>query len=494
MKARRCSGVLLHLTSLPSPWGVGDLGPSAHRFVDLMAAARQRLWQVLPLTPVGELGSPYSAHSSFAGNPLLLSPEELVEGGFLAELPESPPQGDPTNVDYPSAIAFKDALIKKAFDFGYQRTRTDQRYSEFCAANASWLDDFAIYDALARKYPGPWTGWPEGVRRREKSALEEELATLRPSIEKAKFAQYLFYTEWSSLRAHAGRLGVQILGDVPFYVLHESSDVWSRPDQFKLGPDGLPLFVGGVPPDYFSSTGQLWGNPVYDWASIESEGYAWWKSKVTRSLAMADLLRLDHFRGYVAYWEVPAGAPTAESGRWVPLPSTFLDEVRASFPDLPFIAEDLGVITDDVREAIASLGIPGMKVLQFAFDGSPDNPYLPANHAKNSLVCTGTHDTNTTLGWFTDEATPENKAALEKYLGHPATPKSICDDLLQAAMGSVADICVVPMQDLLGLGSEARMNNPATYVGNWRWRARGEDLSEERFDRLLDLTTSNRRE
>jgi 4-alpha-glucanotransferase len=493
VKLARSSGVLLHLTSLPSPWGVGDLGPWAHRTVDLMAQARQSLWQILPLTPVGGLGSPYSAHSLFAGNPLLLSPEGLVQEGFLSSVPDVAPPGDPTRVDYPSSLRFKDGLVEKAYGFSYGRTKNEQAYTEFCAENFEWLDDFALYDALAREYAGPWVGWPEGVRRREKPALADKRAKLLPFIEKAKFAQYLFQRQWSSLKSHARLEGISILGDVPFYVLHESSDLWAHPELFKVGVDGRPLYVGGVPPDYFSKTGQRWGNPVYDWARMEQEGYRWWKRRVSRDLALTDFLRLDHFRGYVAYWEIPAGAPTAETGEWVPLPTTFLDEVRGAFPALPFVAEDLGVITDDVRAAIARLGIPGMRVLQFAFDGSQDNPHLPPNYEKNSLVYTGTHDTNTTVGWFANEATTESKAALEKYLGRPVTPQTISMDFVEMAMGSVADLCVTPMQDLLGLGGEARMNDPATTIGNWGWRATPEELSEASFQRLLELTRSNGR-
>ena len=490
MNMSRSSGVLLHPTSLPSPWGVGDLGPSAYRFVDLMSAAKQGFWQVLPLTPVGNHGSPYSPHSLFAGNPLLLSPERLVQEGYLHELPSMSPQGEPAVVDYSASLQFKERVVESAFRFSFDRANGETGFKTFCDENASWLDDYSLYNALVGEYGRPWTDWPEGVRRREKGVLEEERSKLADSVRKAKFSQFLFQEEWSALKGYAGRRGIRILGDVPFYVLHDSSDIWAHPYLFKVGPDGRALFVGGVPPDYFSKTGQLWGNPVYDWTRMEETGYLWWKQRVARGLALADFLRLDHFRGYVAYWEVPAGSATAQAGRWVPLPATFFSSVRSAFPNLPFVAEDLGVITEDVTRAREDLGIPGMRVLQFAFDGHSDNPHLPTNHGRNSLVCTGTHDTNTVLGWFEEEASPRNKQVLETYLGRPVTPSSVCTDFLEMAMGSAADLCVVPMQDLLCLGGTARMNNPGTPVGNWRWRALAEDLSDDHFRRLEEATGS----
>ena len=490
MRLGRSSGVLLHPTSLPSAWGVGDLGPAAFRFVDLMSAARQSLWQILPLTPVGDHGSPYSAHSLFAGNPLLLSPEVLLTDRYLSELPGVTPGSGPEMVDYPDSIDFKERLVERAYNLSFDKTRGGKEYSEFCGQNAPWLDDFALYEALSRAYGRPWVLWPEALRRRETKTLEEKRSVLDFHVQKAKFAQYLFHQQWSSLKAYALSKGIRILGDVPFYVLHDSSDTWAHPELFKVDAQGNAIFVGGVPPDYFSKTGQRWGNPVYDWQRLEETGYSWWKARVSRGLQDADFLRLDHFRGYVAYWEIPAESSTAETGEWVPLPETFLDVLRSGFPDLPFVAEDLGVITDDVRRAIDYLGIPGMKVLQFAFDGSSDNPHLPPNHTKNSLVCTGTHDTNTTLGWFTQEATTKEKNALEAYLGRSVSSDSVCSDFLEMAMGSVSDICVLPFQDLLGLGADARMNNPGTTVGNWRWRALPEALTEAKFRLLEELTVS----
>jgi len=490
MNLSRSSGVLMHPTSLPSGWGVGDLGPSARVFVDLMAEAHQSLWQTLPLTPVGNHGSPYSPHSLFAGNPLLLSPEVLKEQGFLSSLPPRGPTEDPEKVSYHECLAFKDSLVQSAFAFSFERTRKEEGYADFCERNGEWLDDFALYDAISRKYRRPWFEWPEEIRERDANAIAEEASALLQPINIAKFAQFLFEQQWSSLKEYAASRGVRMLGDVPFYVLHDSSDIWCHTDLFKVNPEGTARFVGGVPPDYFSKTGQRWGNPVYDWRRMEETEYQWWVERVSRDLSLADYLRLDHFRGYVAYWEIPADSPTAEKGSWVPLPETFFETVRAHFPDLPFVAEDLGVITDDVREAIARLGLPGIRVLQFGFDGSSDNSHFPPNHPKNSLVCTGTHDTNTTLGWFLEEATAKDKETLQRYLGRPVTADSVCDDFLKMAMGSASDLCVIPFQDLLGLDGRARMNNPGASVGNWTWRAPSDALSKASVRKLADLTLS----
>jgi 4-alpha-glucanotransferase len=493
MKIRRSSGVLLHPTSLPSAWGVGDLGPSAYRFVDQLAAAGQTLWQMLPLTPVGAHGSPYSPHSLFAGNPLLVSPEFLVRDGYLGRLPDPPGTADPTLVVFPAAIELKDRLLERAFDHSFASEESGSAFEEFCERNGAWLDDFALYDALCRAYGRPWTSWPEELRRRDRAAVEAAMSSQRRPVEQAKYSQFLFQLQWTALKEYASSKGVRILGDVPFYVLNDSSDIWARPDLFKVDQAGNPLFVGGVPPDYFSKTGQRWGNAVYDWARMEDTGYAWWRGRAARGLELSDLLRLDHFRGYVAYWEIPASSPTAESGRWVPVPGTFFGFLRSAFPDLPFVAEDLGVITDDVRHAISDLGIPGMRVLQFAFDGHADNPHLPSNHVRNSLVCTGTHDTNTTLGWYLQEADQRQRQVLESYLGRQVTASSVCRDMMGVAMSSVSDICVIPFQDVLGLAGEGRMNDPSTSQGNWRWRATLEQTSGEHFKALGELAASNGR-
>jgi 4-alpha-glucanotransferase len=396
-------------------------------------------------------------------------------------------------VDYEPALSFKDRLLENAYRFSYSRVRNETEFLDFRARNAVWLEDFALYDALSRENGGGWFLWPEDIRGRNPAALDEKRQLLKTAVERAVFEQYLFHRQWSELHAYSKSKGVQIIGDIPFYVLHDSADVWAHPELFKLGPHGRPIYVGGVPPDYFSRTGQRWGNPVYDWNRMEETDYRWWTERMKRSLELFDLVRLDHFRGYVAYWEIPAAEETAVNGTWVKTPKSFLRALRQNFPSLPFLAEDLGVITDDVRDTISRLRIPGMKVLLFAFDGSPTNPYLPPNHPRNSLVYTGTHDTNTTLGWFSDEAGPREKEALSSYLGRAVTERSVCDEFLGMAMGSAAELCVVPLQDLIGLGSEARMNDPSAAEGNWRWRVLPSQLSEGNLPRLADVTAANGR-
>jgi 4-alpha-glucanotransferase len=493
LKLSRSSGVFLHPTSLPSPWGVGDLGPGAYRFVDLLQAGKQSIWQVLPLTPVAEHGSPYSAHSLFGGNTLLLSPEKLVEEGFLGELPRAPPVTSEGGVDFGESLKFKNALVRAAFDYSYARVQSEKGFADFRALNSYWLDDYALYRAIAASEGKPWYEWPEDLRRRDAQAVQERRGVLRREEDIAVFSQYLFEKQWTELLEYAHSEGVRVLGDVPFYVLHDSADIWSHTELFKVSADGEAEFVGGVPPDYFSKTGQRWGNPVYDWQMLEATGYEWWRRRVERSLRLSDMLRLDHFRGYVAYWEIPANCATAVEGSWVPLPRTFLDFVKSTFPSLPFLAEDLGVITEEVNRARERLGIPGMRVLQFGFDGSADNPHFPENFDGNTFVYTGTHDTNTARGWYEEEATSSQKHVLVEYLGHEVTPEAVAQELVSVALKSAAEVSMIPVQDLLGLGSSARMNNPATRFGNWRWRTTEADLSEELFKRLGDETASSGR-
>ena len=494
MNLTRCSGVLLHPTSLPSSWGVGDLGPSAYRLVDFLHDGRQKFWEILPLTPVAEHGSPYSPHSLFAGNLLLLSPEILVREGYLDVLPATLRfMDDARTVNFKAAIEFKNQLVERAFQFSYGRVKNQGDFDRFRAEQSSWLEDFALYDAITRELGRPWYEWPEGLRRREKSAIDGKKSQLSLQVERAVFSQFLFEEQWSDLLRYARSRGLRVLGDVPFYVLGDSADVWAHRAFFKVDREGRPSFVGGVPPDYFSKTGQRWGNPVYDWGALERTGYEWWSDRVRRSLALTDQLRLDHFRGYVAYWEIPAEEPTAVKGSWVPLPGSFLESLRRTFPTMPFVAEDLGEITQDVKEAMKVLGLPGMRVLQFGFDGSPDNPHFPPNHAKSSLVYTGTHDTNTIRGWFVGEADSKAKAELVKFLGHEPTAASVSSDFVNVAMESVADVSIIPLQDILGLGSEARMNNPATSSGNWGWRAVPSEFNERVFDALGEKTAASGR-
>jgi 4-alpha-glucanotransferase len=491
MNLARSSGVLLHPTSLPSRWGVGDLGRSAFRFLDLMEEGKQTIWQMLPLTPVADHGSPYSARSLFGCNTLLLSPEGLAEDGYLPDVPSAPvPAANDRMVDYRQALSFKADLLQAAFAYSYPKARLDPEYREFREGHSYWLEDFAVFDAISREQGKPWYEWPAALRDRNRQALEEKKSKLSSQIDSTAFSQYLFHVQWSKLAAHARSKGVRILGDVPFYVLHDSADIWTRRDLFKVDSEGRAIAVGGVPPDYFTKTGQRWGNPVYDWARLEETGYDWWRQRATRNLEVADMLRLDHFRGYVAYWEIPASSETAVDGEWVKVPASFLEFVKSEFPTLPFVAEDLGVITKDVDESREKLGIPGMRVLLFAFDGSQDNPHLPTNYNANSFAYTSTHDTNTTRGWFETEATSKVKGAMSAYLGHEVTADTVTAEFIRAVLESPSEAAVLQMQDLLGLGSEARMNNPAVIGGNWRWRAVESDLSEPLFESLGERTSA----
>jgi 4-alpha-glucanotransferase len=487
---KRSSGVLLHITSLPSDCGVGDLGPSAYRFADALEAAGQSWWQVLPLTPVGGSGSPYSSSSLLAGNPLLISPEALAEQKIIPRLPSPPSSSDRAAVNYEESLRFKDELVRKAYDSSFRRIKKQSSFSEFCSTNAYWLDDYALYLAISRERKEPWYMWPRDLRNRSPASIESTRNQLSHEVETIQLGQYLFHEQWIELKSYCNSRGISILGDLPFYVAHDSSDVWASPRDFRLSREGEPLFVGGVPPDYFSARGQLWGNPVYDWDVLERESYEPWTARIAKSLQLFDRIRLDHFRGYVSYWEVPFGEKTAENGRWVEVPRSFLAALKKKFPTVPFVAEDLGVITQDVRDSIQFLEIPGMKVLQFAFDGSDDNPYLPKNQGKDFLVCTGTHDTNTVLGWYREETGPRERKAMETYLGPGIDESNVSLELVKAAMASRPDLCVTPLQDVLSLGGEARMNNPAFAENNWRWRALAEQLDEGKF-RLLAEETKN---
>jgi 4-alpha-glucanotransferase len=489
MTTRRCSGVLLHPTSLPAPWGVGDLGPMAVAFLDLLQVARQSVWEVLPLTPVPDHGSPYSAQSLFAGNPLLISPELLHREGYLRSLPSAPSQ-DPRYVDYRSAIDFKTSVLEKAFDEGFERAKREPGFSSFASRNSYWLDDFSLYRAIRKEQGNPWNAWPEAIRAREPQAMDEARARLAVSIDYEVFVQYLFDEQWRRLSSEAKARGITVMGDVPFYCMLDSSDAWAHRELFKVDKGGRAIFVGGVPPDYFSRTGQRWGNPVYDWEESRKTGYSWWEDRLHRSLELAPLERLDHFRGYVAYWEIPSENQTAMEGTWVKVPGDFIDFLKSAFPSLPFVAEDLGIITNDVVEAREKLGVPGMEVLLFAWDGQPENPYFPPNNRKNSFIYPGTHDTNTVRGWFEEQATPSEVSALQRYLGHELTGATVSEEFVSMAMGSVSDGCVIPMQDLLGLGREGRMNDPSTTDGNWRWRALPKELDAKVFEKLGAFTLS----
>jgi 4-alpha-glucanotransferase len=471
----RGSGILLHITSLPSAFGIGDLGPSAYRFGDYLAGAGQRYWQILPLNPTDPLhgNSPYHSHAAFAGNPLLISPETLVRDGWIGQVDLPPPTGfSSDHVDYGRVISFKEALLQKA----YQRFTADREngdYDVFCGENANWLDDYALFVALKSHFKGKvWSEWPAEFRDREGEALGWAGQAFADRIRQVKFLQFLLYTQWAAVKGHFNHQGIRIIGDLPIYVVHDSADVWVHPELFHLDETKRPVTVAGVPPDYFSETGQLWGNPVYRWEALKAQGYEWWIRRLRHNLKLYDLVRVDHFRGFVGYWEIPAGERNAIQGQWVEAPAwDFFTRITEVFNDLPIIAEDLGVITPDVTEVRRHFQFPGMKILLFAFgEDLPTHPYAPHNLERDCVVYTGTHDNNTARGWFENETSPETRERLFRYLGREVLADRIGQELIRLAMMSAADRVIFPLQDLLGLGKEARMNRPAREDGNWEWR------------------------
>lgn len=494
----RCSGILLHITSLPSRFGVGDLGPEAYRFADFLCRAKQRMWQILPLNPSDGGGdySPYSGWSAFAGNTLLISPENMVRDGFLeaGDLDPAPAfSGD--KADYQAAERYRSRLFDRAFDrfsAGSAR-RFQESYGRFCEESRSWLDDAARFHVLKDNFEQKsWQHWPDEIKRRDPQAIEHVDRYFGTAIRKEKFVQFIFDFQWRALRAYCNGKNIRLFGDIPIYVTADSADVWSHPELFRLDQDMGPESVSGVPPDYFSETGQLWGHPLYRWDRLQATGYDWWKQRIAHNLDLFDWIRLDHFRGLVAFWEVPASHKSAMNGRWVEAPAAdFLDCLRQSFPDLPMIAEDLGIITDDVREIMRRYQIPGMRVALFAFgDDFPESAYLPHNMDSNGMFFTGTHDTNTVRGWFQTEATAEMKVRVRKYLGCGLSADNISWAMIRLVMISPARIALIPMQDVLGLDETARMNRPGAARGNWRWRVSKDQLTEDIVDRLADLTAT----
>jgi 4-alpha-glucanotransferase len=490
---RRGSGILLHLTSLPSPFGIGDMGPWAYRFADFLSEAKQSFWQILPLNPTDadHGNSPYHSISAFACNVWLISPELLVQDGLLAESDlESSPDFPQDRLDYRAVYAYKKALFVRAYQ-RFQTERDSHDYERFCLENAYWLDDFALFLALKSRFNGQvWVEWPEGIRDRKPEALESLKKELMEKLEKEKFLQYIFFKQWIALKEYCNQRGIQIFGDMPIYVDYDSADLWKHPELFKLDQQKKPYVVAGVPPDYFSETGQLWGNPIYRWDMMKKNGYDWWIGRIRHNLELFDLVRIDHFRGIVAYWEVPAAENTAINGRWIEAPAMdFFNHVAKKFPYLPIIAEDLGIITPDVREVMQHFDLPGMKLLLFAFgEDLPTNPYIPHNIPKNCVAYTGTHDNNTARGWFEKEATSEDKKRLFRYLGRKVAAEELHWELIRLVMMSAADMAILPMQDLLGLGEEARMNRPATREGNWLWRLEADQLTPSLSTKLREMT------
>jgi 4-alpha-glucanotransferase len=480
----------MHPTSLSSPFGIGDLGQAAFDFLDYLAAAKQSLWQVLPLGPTGFGDSPYASPSAFAGNPLLIALQPLLDQGLLSAAEVEDLKSLPTDhVDFGQLLPLKQQALKIAFDHGRDSLRAS--VDAFRTEQAAWLEDFALFSALKDHHGSEWAEWDSPLRQREPDALAQARGELAEGIDYHVFAQFLFFDQWRALRRRAEGLRIGIMGDIPIFVAHDSADVWANQHLFKLDAAGQPVVVAGVPPDYFSATGQLWGNPLYDWEAIAAEGYAWWIARFRHLLELVDLVRIDHFRGFEAAWEVPAGAATAVNGAWVKGPGQAV--FRAIDAALgggqpPVVAEDLGMITDEVRGLLHATGFPGMKVLQFAFGGDIYNPYLPHNFAdRNCVVYTGTHDNDTTRGWFT-RAPDHERANVRRYTGMDGA--RVSEDLMRLALGSIANTAIVPMQDILDLGSEARMNTPGALHGNWAWRVEAEQLDPRNAACLAEMTAT----
>lgn len=489
----RGSGILLHLTSLPSPFGIGDMGPWAYRFIDFLAETKQSFWQILPLNPTEPIhyNSPYHSPSAFAGNQLLISPDFLLKEDLLSPSDlKSAPEFPMEKVDYQRALDYKAKLWSRAFG-RFQSKGKNGEYERFCLEHSSWLDDFTLFTALKARFGGKvWSEWPKGLRDRHPDDLQAARKDLSASVNMTKFLQYIFFKQWIQLKDYCNKKGVQIIGDIPIYVDYDSSDLWVHPEFFKLDDSKKPYVVAGVPPDYFSATGQLWGNPLYRWEVMKASGYAWWSQRIANNLKLFDLVRIDHFRGLVAYWEVPATEETAVNGKWIEAPALdFFNILTKKFPYLPIIAEDLGIITPDVREVMAHFDIPGMKVLLFAFgEGLPLNPYIPHNITKNCVAYSGTHDNNTIRGWFEREATPDDKKRLFRYLGREVPVEELPQELIRLLMMSAANTVIFPMQDILGLGEESRMNCPSTREGNWECRLLPDWPKPDVVERLREMT------
>jgi 4-alpha-glucanotransferase len=475
---RRRAGILLHPTSLPGAPGNGDLGPEAYRFVDMLTDCGVGLWQTLPLGPTHADRSPYQCLSVHAGDVRLISLQALVDRGWL----------DDAGLDESGDLEAQRRVRLAAAYNGFQRTAGEaerEAFAAFMREHSRWLDDYALYQALHDDFGGlPWYDWPRPICERKPAALDAERKRLAGSVSRVRFEQFLFYTQWKSLRRYANDRGILLFGDIPIFVAHDSADVWAHREWFSVDEQGRLQVVAGVPPDYFSATGQRWGNPHYRWDVLKQDGFSWWLERIRSQMEMFDLVRIDHFRGFEAYWEIDAAAETAIDGRWVKGPGeSFFQVLKQVFGDLPLVAEDLGVITPEVTELRTAFGLPGMKILQFAFDGSSDNPYLPHNHEVLSVVYTGTHDNNTTLGWY-QELGDEERATVRRYLGDSGEPMPAL--LMRAALASVARLAVIPLQDVLELDGTHRMNVPGVADHNWRWRFHWDQVQEHQIQRLRD--------
>ncbi len=502
VKLERSCGILLHPTSLPGRHGIGDLGLEAHQFVHDLYESGIAIWQVLPLGPTGYGDSPYQCFSAFAGNPYLISLDMLVEEGVLspADVADAPRFPD-DKVDYQAMMKFKRPLLEKAYQNFKQAEGTPgwAEFERFCEANRSWLEDYALFRAVKDAHGMvQWTQWDPAIARREPAAVEEWRARSADQLQMRRFWQFEFYKQWTLLRHYANDLGIRIMGDIPIFVAHDSSDVWSAPELFHLNEDGSPIKVAGVPPDYFSATGQLWGNPLYRWSRMAENGFRWWIERFRSAFTLFDLIRVDHFRGFEAFWEVPGEDDTAINGRWVKAPGEkMFDAVEQALGRLPIVAENLGWITPEVEALRKKFGFPGMGILQFAFGSDPQaSDFIPHNHVRDLVIYTGTHDNNTTVGWWTATAAGDSTRTQDdideerdferRYLRCDGS--QIHWDLIRAALASVASLAVIPFQDLYGLGNEARMNLPGRASGNWAWRMGELKLEGEVRDRLLELT------
>ncbi len=490
MRFPRSCGLLLHPTSLPGPYGIGDVGPEAHRFVDFLAAAKQSVWQVLPLGPTGFGDSPYQCFSAFAGNPLLISPDALVADGLMRDddLADRPAFGD-GGVDFGAVIPWKRAVLDRAADRFREQAAHPLRaeFEAFVAAEAGWLEDFALFMALKDVHGGAaWADWSPELRTRRKAALAKAKQAEAARVHRHEFLQWVFFRQWNALHAHATSKDVRLVGDIPIFVSYDSADVWANPELFFLDDDGRPTVVAGVPPDYFSKTGQRWGNPLYRWDKLARTKYAWWIQRLRATLATVDVLRLDHFIGFTRYWEIPATEETAVNGEWKPGPgAAFFDAAEKAMGPVPIVAEDLGAVTPEVQALRDRYAFPGMRILQFAFAGGSGNPFLPHQYVPNTVAYSGTHDNDTAHGWY-EKATEKERDFVRRYFR--TSGDDIAWDLIRGVWMSVADTAIAPVQDVLSLGGDARMNLPGRPAGNWSWRLRPGQLGERDRDRLGELT------
>ena len=488
----RSSGILLHPTSLPGKYGIGSLGKEAYKFVDFLKKANQKLWQIFPLGPTGYGDSPYQCFSTFAGNPYLIDFDLLIEQNLLAEedLKGVDFGGNEEYIDYGAIYNQKYPLLRKAYENfkANENKELKEKLETFKAENSSWLDDYSLYISLKNHFNGlPWNEWEDDIRTRKEAAINKYKAELADEIEYNNFIQFLFFTQWNNVKKYANDNGIKIIGDIPIFVAVDSSDAWANPEIFLFDPELKPVKVAGVPPDYFSATGQLWGNPLYDWDKLKELNYKWWVDRVRSNLSTCDIIRIDHFRGFDEYWAVPYGDKTAENGTWCPGPRTDLfNAIKNELGELPIIAEDLGTMTQGVIDLREATGFPGMKILGFAFDSKEENDYLPHTYTKNCVVYTGTHDNDTLIGWFT-KANEDDKQFARNYL-NSRSDNEIHWDAIRGAWSSVANMAIAPIQDFLGLGSEARINTPGLASGNWQWRLKDGVLTDELAERIAKLT------